>query len=230
MASSTVENYLKRIYVVSQNLNGSERVPMGAVAEGVGVAAGTATSMVKSLADDKLLDYEPRGGVRLTRQGERMARQVLRRHRLIEQFLVEVIGLDWSEVHEEAEVLEHAVSEKLLDRIDVLLDHPSVDPHGDPIPPADCATCTSRSTAATSTQTWNLGDCPIDKPLRVSRVLDQTPAFLQFLDRHGLVPGAAVTVSSRESAADATAVATEKHGLLSLGSAAAGKVLVAATD
>ncbi|MEM7806582.1 MAG: metal-dependent transcriptional regulator, partial [Planctomycetota bacterium] len=224
MPTSTVENYLKQIYLAGQGLTDEELVSMGSVAEGVGVTPGTATSMVKSLAEGELLDYAPRGGVRLTDTGERMARQVLRRHRLIEQFLVEIIGLDWSEVHEEAEVLEHAVSEKLLDRIDALLGHPSVDPHGDPIPPAD----DEKRRSTKPTRVWTLADCPMNESLQVSRVIDQTPPFLQFLDRHGLVPGALVTVTGRESAADSTAVETADHGVISLGTTAATKVLVAA--
>src|SRR5438309_1705668 len=96
----------------------------------------TATTMVKALADSGLVAYEPRGGVRLTRGGEQLALHVLRRHRLVELFLVKVLGLDWSEVHAEADELEHAISDKVLDRIDGLLGRPSVDPHGDPIPSA----------------------------------------------------------------------------------------------
>src|SRR6185503_20361208 len=98
------------------------------------VAPGTATAMVKTLAESGLVDYEPRGGVRLTTKGEKLALHVLRRHRLVELFLVEALGLDWSEVDEEAEELEHAISDKVLGRIDKALGHPQVDPHGDPIP------------------------------------------------------------------------------------------------
>src|SRR5438477_4591329 len=135
MASITVENYLKQLYLEQQN-SSEELVPMGKLATQMGVVPGTATSMVKALADSGLVDYEPRSGARLTRGGQQLALHVLRRHRLVELFLVKVLGLDWSEVHAEAEELEHAVSDKVLERIDSLLGHPSVDPHGDPIPPA----------------------------------------------------------------------------------------------
>src|SRR5215467_12258310 len=135
MATSTVENYLKRLYL-EQRGSPREMVPMGRFANAMGVVPGTATSMVKALADSGLVEYEPRSGARLTRGGEQLALHVLRRHRLVELFLVKVLGLDWSEVHEEAEELEHAISDKVLERIDALLGHPSVDPHGDPIPTA----------------------------------------------------------------------------------------------
>src|SRR3954462_11973684 len=138
MPSSTVENYLKQIYLEQQAAHTDEAglVAMGRLASAMGVVPGTATSMIKALADSGLVQYEPRGGVRLTHHGEQLALHVLRRHRLVELFLVKVLGLDWSEVHAEAEELEHTISDKVLERIDALLEHPSVDPHGDPIPTA----------------------------------------------------------------------------------------------
>lgn len=223
MATSTVENYLKQIYLAQQEGVKGELVAMGSLAAAVGVTAGTATSMVKTLADSNLLEYEPRGGVRLTAAGERVARQVLRRHRLIEQFLVEIVGLDWSEVHVEAEELEHAVSDKLLERLDALLGHPETDPHGDPIPPAEHV----GARRATPKPAWSLYNCPVDRLLRVARVLDQTPPFLQFLDRHGLVPGAAISVTDRQLAGDAVTVRLDgSDTFVTLGSSAAAKLLV----
>src|SRR6058998_1350305 len=136
MHSSTVEDYLKQIYLEQQSGGQGQLVPMGKLAAAMGVVPGTATSMVKALADSGLVTYEPRGGARLTRGGEQLALHVLRRHRLVELFLVKVLGLDWSEVHAEAEELEHAVSDKVLERMDDVLGRPSVDPHGDPIPSA----------------------------------------------------------------------------------------------
>ena len=109
-------------------------VPMGQLAAALGVVPGTATTMVKTLAESGLVKYEPYAGVRLTAAGEKLAALVLRRHRLIELFLVKVMGMSWTEVHDEAEHLEHAVSDRLIDRIDEMLGRPEVDPHGDPIP------------------------------------------------------------------------------------------------
>ena len=135
LASQTVENYLKAIYVAQgAHDDSTSLVPMGQLAAALGVVPGTATTMVKTLSDSGLVRYEPYMGVRLTPAGEKLAALVLRRHRLIEQFLVQVLGMNWSEVHEEAERLEHAVSERLIDRIDEMLGRPAVDPHGDPIP------------------------------------------------------------------------------------------------
>jgi Mn-dependent DtxR family transcriptional regulator len=112
-------------------------VPMGQIAGALGVVPGTATTMMKALAESGLVRYEPYMGVRLTPAGEKLAGLVLRRHRLIELFLVKVLNMSWAEVHDEAERLEHAVSESLIDRIDEMLGRPAVDPHGDPIPSAE---------------------------------------------------------------------------------------------
>src|SRR4051812_4262714 len=193
MASSTVENYVKQLYV-EQQASTDRLVSMGRLASAMGVVPGTVTTMVKALADAGLVTYEPRGGARLTPGGERLALHVLRRHRLVELFLVKVLGLDWSEVHAEAEELEHAISDKVLERMDLLLDRPSVDPHGDPIP-------TARGHVASSRH-LSLADCPVGRPLRVARVMDQDPQFLQLADRRGLIPGAPVTVAARDPVAD----------------------------
>src|SRR5580700_8124791 len=112
MATSTVENYLKQLYVEQRSAAG-EIVPMGRLASAMGVVPGTATSMVKALSDSGLVEYEPRAGVRLTHSGEQLALHVLRRHRLLEVFLVKILGLDWSVVHDEADQLEHAVSDRV---------------------------------------------------------------------------------------------------------------------
>src|SRR5882757_10962406 len=138
--SSTVENYLKAIYVGQSTLpQGGRLVPMGSVASALGVVPGTATTMVKALAESGLAEYEPYTGVRLTPAGEKLAGLVLRRHRLVELFLVQVMGMSWAEVHDEAEQLEHVVSERLIQRIDEMLGNPTHDPHGDPIPNPDGA-------------------------------------------------------------------------------------------
>src|SRR5439155_26845092 len=138
LPSSTVENYLKAIYQGQAALLREERlVPMGQVAAALAVTPGTATTTVKALNESGLAEYEPYSGVRLTAAGERLAGLVICRHRLVEAFLVQVMGMSWAEVHEEAEQLEHAVSERLIDRIDAMLGRPTHDPHGDPIPDAE---------------------------------------------------------------------------------------------
>ena len=218
MPTSTVENYVKQIYLEQLNGPAGSLVSMGKLAGAMGVVPGTATSMMKALADAGLVEYEPRGGARLTRGGEQLALHVLRRHRLVELFLVKVLGLDWSEVHAEAEELEHAVSEKVLERMDQVLGRPSVDPHGDPIPSAKGKVDESRH--------GSLADCALNKPCRIARVLDQDPAFLQFVERCGLMPGVNVTVEVRDALADAVWVRPKDRRPLTLGTAAAAKILV----
>src|SRR5919201_1884645 len=163
LPSSTVENYLKAIYQGQLQLASDARlVPMGQVASALGVTPGTATTMVKALADSGLADYEPYSGVRLTAAGEKLAGLVLRRHRLVELFLVEVLGMSWAEVHDEAEQLEHVVSERLIERIDEMLGRPTHDPHGDPIPNPDGAIAARHFE--------NLLTCPLATRLRVTRI------------------------------------------------------------
>src|SRR5216110_2649649 len=135
LPSSTVENYLKAIYQGQTSLPRDQRlVPMGQVATALGVTPGTATTMIKALSESGLAEYEPYSGVRLTPAGEKLAGLVLRRHRLVEAFLVQVMGMSWADVHDDAEQLEHVVSDRLIDRIDEMLGRPTQDPHGDPIP------------------------------------------------------------------------------------------------
>src|SRR3954452_19328200 len=176
---------------------------MGEIAAGMKVTPGTATSMVKALAESGLVDYEPRGGVKLTSKGEKLALHVLRRHRLVELFLVEVLGLDWSEVDAEAEELEHAISDKVLAKIDALLEFPKVDPHGDPIP-TSAGKLPRRALAS-------LAECDLGARMRVARVIDQNPQFLQFVDRNNLKPGTEVVVRSRDEASDAVAIHPKNH-------------------
>ncbi|MGB6369381.1 MAG: metal-dependent transcriptional regulator, partial [Thermoanaerobaculia bacterium] len=128
MPTSTVEDYLKCILLEEQK-DPEQLVSMGQVATALEVAPGTVTSMVKALAKSNLVTYAPYTGVRLTDAGQELALHVLRRHRLAELFLVKVIGLDWSEVHDEAELLEHAVSDRIIERMEEILGFPDVDPH-----------------------------------------------------------------------------------------------------
>lgn len=217
MASVTVENYLKQLYLEQQHARG-ELVQMGRLASAMAVTPGTATTMVKALAESGLVDYEPRGGVKLTRGGEQLALHVLRRHRLVELFLVETLGLDWSEVHQEAEELEHAISEKVLERIDALLGHPSVDPHGDPIP-------TSRG-RLTASRSQTLAESEVAQRLTIARITDQDPAFLKFLDRSGLTPGVEIRIDQRDPLADSITLHRPGKPPITLGSSAAQKILV----
>lgn len=219
LPSSTVENYLKAIHQGQANLPPHQRlVPMGIVAATLGVTPGTATTMMKALAEAGLAEYEPYSGVRLTAAGEKLAGLVLRRHRLVELFLVQVMGMGWAEVHDEAEQLEHVVSERLIERIDDMLGHPTHDPHGDPIPATD-GTLTTRHLDSLLT-------CPVGTRLRVTRVADQDPSFLRFIESNDLKPGQSIEVERRDAAADAVLLRGKDRRSLTIGARAASKLLV----
>lgn len=226
LPSQTVENYLKTIHLTEAanrahaQAPAGERalVPMGQLASALGVVPGTATTMVKALAESGLVHYEPYMGVRLTDAGEKLASLVLRRHRLIELFLVKVLGMSWAEVHDEAERLEHAVSERLIDLIDEMLGRPETDPHGDPIPTAEGT--------IVHPEYVDLLSAPVATPLVVVRVVDQGAEFLRFIEERHLKPGSAVTIEARDDMADAVLIRTEAGGVSTIGTKAASKVLV----
>jgi DtxR family Mn-dependent transcriptional regulator len=219
LASQTVENYLKTIHIAQSALASSkDLVPMGQLAASLGVVPGTATTMVKMLSDSGLVRYEPYSGVRLTPSGEKIASLVLRRHRLIELFLVKVLGMSWADVHDEAEHLEHAVSEQLIDRIDEMLGRPDVDPHGDPIP-------TAQGKIARPDHP-DLLTAPIGTPLVITRIIDQDASFLRFAEQQGLMPGRSLEIQARDTAADSVALKNDAGQVTTIGARAASKVLV----
>ena len=216
MPTSAVEDYLKCILAEQQR--SEDLVSMGKIGAVLDVAPGTVTAMIKTLDASGLVEYLPYSGVRLTEAGEKLATHVLRRHRLIELFLVEVVGLGWSEVHDDAEKLEHAVSERLIERIDELLGHPSVDPHGDPIP--------DRRGRLAEGRYSNLLGCPLGSSLRVVRVGDQSGDFLRHLDRNGINVGSHLEVKARSQAGDNVELAMDDGSHLTLGFHAAAKIFV----
>ncbi|HVC20028.1 MAG TPA: metal-dependent transcriptional regulator [Vicinamibacterales bacterium] len=219
LPSSTVENYLKAIYQGQLALPAGQRlVQMGQLAGALGVTPGSATTMVKALTESGLVEYEPYSGVRLTAAGEKLAGLVLRRHRLVELFLVQVMGMSWTDVHDEAELLEHAVSDGLIERIDDMLGHPDVDPHGDPIPGPE-GTIRQRHLDSLLT-------CPTGVPLIVRRVLNQDPEFLRFIERHDLKPGETLVVDARDAAADSVRLRGADDRILTIGTRAASSLLV----
>jgi DtxR family Mn-dependent transcriptional regulator len=219
LPSKTVEDYLKAIFRAQLALDSrAGLVPMGQLASALGVTPGSATTMVKTLAESGLVRYEPYAGVRLSPAGEKLAALVVRRHRLIELFLVKVMGMGWAEVHDEAEHLEHAVSDRLIDRIDEMLGRPSADPHGDPIP--DSEGLLNRPDYDT------LLTCPLNAPVTIKRVSDQDSDFLRFIERHDLKPGQIVRVEERDDAADSVRLRGEGEREITIGSRAASKVLV----
>ncbi|MEO8277077.1 MAG: metal-dependent transcriptional regulator [Thermoanaerobaculia bacterium] len=217
MATSTVEDYLKAI-LLEQERDAEVPVATGRLATVLRVTPGTVTAMLKTLGDSGLVAYEPYGGARLTAPGRQLALHVLRRHRLVELFLVQVVGLDWSEVHEEAERLEHAVSERLIERMDEMLGRPAVDPHGDPIPSANLKV----KTLDYST----LAEAEVGVRYRVARIADQAPEFLRLVEKVGLRPGKKVRLAARDGAADTLEVELDRGRRASLGLRAAEKIFV----
>ena len=177
MATLTIENYVKTIYQLVLD-NDGQPAATGQVADALDVSPGTVTSMLKTLSDSGLAAYRPYEGVVLSESGEALALRVLRRHRLIELFLQNTLELTWDEVHDEAENMEHAVSDLLIDRIDDYLGHPETDPHGDPIPKSD-------GTIAMGSNTSLAELAPGDR-FRISRVTRQDAEFLRELSRIGL--------------------------------------------
>ena len=215
MPSLTIENYVKAIYSLS--MPGDQAAATGAIAESLQVSPGSVTSMLKSLSEAGLAQYVPYEGARLTQQGKTLALRVLRRHRLIELFLVQTLDFSWDEVHEEAEHLEHAVSDLLVDRIDTFLNFPTVDPHGDPIPSAD-------GTITVSTGK-KLNDLPAGASFRLIRVHDQSPDFLRYLAEAGLQIGATGTVTLSQPEAQILTIEVAGKST-SLSHARAGKLQV----
>ena len=217
MVTLTIENYVKTIYQICLECDGRSAAT-GHLAAALSVSPGTVTSMLKTLDDSGLAEYRPYEGVRLTASGETLALRVLRRHRLIELFLVQTLGLSWDEVHDEAENMEHAISDFLVDRVDQFLGFPSSDPHGDPIPRADG---TVDSVTRQSLVQWQVGQA-----FQLVRVLDQSPAFLRYLSDSGLQLGATGELASTCPEANVLTVVVG-GGETTLSCDAAAKLLVA---
>ena len=218
MPSLTVENYLKAALQVSLRKR-SEWVSTGELAEALGVSPGTVTSMLKTLSESRLAVYKPYEGVCLTPAGSRLALRMLRRHRLIETFLAQTLDLSWDQVHEEAENMEHAVSDVLIDRIDQYLGRPACDPHGDPIPAVDGRMRDSGDGAIPLTE------CRTGSRVKFVRVINQDPEFLRFLTDSGLELGAMGVIVENNRAAGIVSIQLGRQSI-SLGQTAAEKLLV----
>ncbi len=215
MPSLTVENYVKTIYLLGAR--DAKPATTGQLAEALDVSPGTVTSMLKTLSQSGLATYTRYEGVHLTEAGAALALRIIRRHRLIELFLVKTLGLSWDEVHEEAENMEHAVSDRLIDRIDEHLRFPTCDPHGDPIPTADGQLPPG--------PTRTLAECQPGTAFRLARVMDQSPEFLRFLTDNRLSLGVVGQVAANLAQADLVSI--ELDGFpMTLGRQAAQKLLV----
>src|SRR5215204_1591100 len=183
----SVEDYLKAIYQLSPE---GRAASTSEIANLLALSAPSVTGMVKRLSEHGLLEYIPYRGVQLTQEGRRAALRMVRRHRLLEAYLVEFLGYSWDTVHEEAERLEHAVSETMIERMAVALGNPSVDPHGDPIPSSDGSIQELACTA--------LSDVPVGETVEISRVHENMPERLRYIASLGLRPGVHVTVVDRQ--------------------------------
>ena len=183
----SVEDYLKAIYQLSPE---GRPASTSEIANLLALSAPSVTGMVKRLSEHGLLEHVPYRGVQLTDDGRRAALRMVRRHRLIEAYLVEFLGYSWDTVHEEAERLEHAVSDTLVERMAGALGHPNVDPHGDPIPSADGSI---RELASIP-----LSDVPVGETVEISRVHEGQPERLRYIASLGLRPGVQVKVVNRQ--------------------------------
>ena len=179
-----IEDYLKTIYALAEL---ESPVSTSRIAEARQVKAGSVTNMLQRLAKLNLVNYEKHYGVTLTNTGEKIALEVIRHHRLIEAYLIEALGFSWDEVHEQADILEHVISEKLEERIAAALGHPNFDPHGDPIPAKDGTII--------SIEYQPLSSVAIGESATVARIIDDDKSeLLRYLAELGLTPGTAVRV------------------------------------
>ncbi|HXV53057.1 MAG TPA: metal-dependent transcriptional regulator [Solirubrobacterales bacterium] len=186
--TEAIEDYAKTIHALSRREDGP--VGTSALAERLGVSPGTVTAMLKRMAELGLVEHRPYHGVELTEAGERVALEVIRHHRLIEAYLAEALGMPWDRVHDEAEVLEHYISEELEERMAVALGDPSHDPHGDPIP--------DRELAVSGEESVSLADLEPGESGVFCRVSDADSEMLRYLDRLGIHPGAELRLRARE--------------------------------
>jgi DtxR family Mn-dependent transcriptional regulator len=185
--TAAVEDYVKAIYVLGA---GSEPVSTTALAERLEVRPASVSGMLPKLTSLGLVEHEPYRGVRLTKRGLRVALEIVRHHRLLELFLVESLGMTWDEVHAEAEVLEHVLSEELEELIAAKLGNPTLDPHGDPIPSRELTLPADDSRSLWALQPGERGT--------FVRVSDADPEMLRFLTDRGIAPGAKLQVLERQ--------------------------------
>ncbi|MCS4535996.1 metal-dependent transcriptional regulator [Corynebacterium sp. HS2168-gen11] len=184
------QDYLKIIWDIHERTH--QPASLGAIASALGQKASTTSEAMKRLHAQGLVDHQKYTGVTLTPAGQRIALAMVRRHRLIELFLVEVMGYQWFEVHEEADLLEHAVSDTFLARIEKMLDYPIRDPHGDPIPDPDGNVATLSTIA--------LSDLCVGETVVVEQINDADPKFLHYLHEHGVWPGVEIVFQAQPRA------------------------------
>lgn len=181
------QDYLKVLWDIAEH-TGGDAVPLGELARRTGQKLPTASEAVKRLAAQRLVYHERYSGVQLTEEGRRLAMGMVRRHRLLETFLVTTLGYTWDEVHEDADRLEHACSDLFVERLDALLGSPARDPHGDPIPDPEGR--------IEDLGTATLADAPVGATVAIERVRDEDAELLRYLQEHGVRVGESVTVEA----------------------------------
>ena len=183
MVSLTEENYLKALYRLSQE---KSAIAVKDIAETLNIKMPTVNSMMKKLADKKLIKYEKYKAIELSEKGKKLALHILRKHRLTELFLSKVMGMGWEEVHDIAEQIEHIQSERFFNRVDEMLGYPQFDPHGEPIPDATGKLPIYKS--------FPLSEGQLNKVYRLTGVANHDPSFLQFLDSLDLQLGGSIEI------------------------------------
>ena len=199
------EDYIKALYALTLAAP-ARAVGTKELAARLGISAPSVTHMLGLLAAERLITHTPRAGARLTARGRRQAIEIVRRHRILETFLVRVLGLDWSDVHEDAEVLEHHISERVLEAIDRLMDHPAEDPHGHPIP--------DRSGRLHLRSLAPLASLPVGERATVREIRDRDRCRLAHWKQAGLVPGARVRMREVRALDDVFEVDVEGRRLV----------------
>ncbi|MGF1671533.1 MAG: metal-dependent transcriptional regulator [Balneolaceae bacterium] len=187
--SQSTEDYLKVIYTL-ENESEDNGVSTKEVASAMNVSAASVTNMMKRLSEMGLVKYESYYGVQLTETGEKVALEVIRHHRLLELYLKEILGYSWDQVHDEAENLEHHISEQFEDKIAELLNDPTHDPHGDPIP--------SKDGVMPEMAVYPLHEADSEREYIIGRVKDQNPELLRYFEKIGIIPGVKVIIKKRE--------------------------------
>jgi len=224
MLSSTNEDYLKAVYTEEQS-NPDNLAKTVKLAEKLNVTPGSATVMLQHMAKEGYIEYYPRKGCCLTRKGKEIVVNILRKHRLIELFLQKIMHFDWSEVHEEAEKMEHCFSEKVINRLDEILGHPKTDPHGEIIPD-------NTKSPEEGIEQLNGHDFPLVKAEKgsvytITRITNQDTVFLNYMKKSGLVPGASIQIMQYEPVIDFLSVqCAQNNKIFNLSLSAAGYIYI----
>ncbi|GAB3620205.1 metal-dependent transcriptional regulator [Glutamicibacter endophyticus] len=214
--SDSAQNYLKIIYGLQEW--SSDPVTPSSIAQRAGMKLSTVSGALAKLRQQDLLDHSPYGEVALTERGRDFAVQMVRRHRLIETFLVKMLGYRWDQVHEEADSLEHSVSDFMIERMDQTLGYPTRDPHGDPIPAADGT--------ISFPEAYLLADAAVGSTVVIERISDADSELLQHLQENGVVIGAEVEISGMDKFAETVEVRAQCGNTVALGVAAAQAIWV----